>query len=77
MEAPLTLLERLNEKIDTLLSRLASSEETLEILRKENIMLRAENEAKSSEISSLYEEVSLKERELEGMLKKIESALVR
>ncbi|NLU35008.1 hypothetical protein [Wolinella succinogenes] len=77
MEAPLTLLERLNEKIDTLLSRLASSEETLEILRKENIMLRAENEAKSSEISSLYEEVSLKERELEGVLKKIESALVR
>lgn len=77
MEGHPTLFERLNERIDSLLTRLASAEGSLEVLRNENIMLKAENEAKSNEISGLYEELSLKERELDTVLKKIEAVLGR
>lgn len=77
MEGHPTLFERLNERIDSLLTRLASAEGSLEVLRNENIMLKAENEAKGNEISGLYEELSLKERELDTVLKKIEAVLGR
>lgn len=75
MEETYSVIERLDQRITTLLERAASGGEVLESLRRENMMLKAENEAKSQEISKLYEEVAMKDMELEELLKKIDSFL--
>ncbi|MGP1450637.1 MAG: hypothetical protein ACTTJS_05890 [Wolinella sp.] len=66
---------KLDEKVDALISKLVNARETIENLERQNSALRTEIELKGSEISSLYEELSNKERELEGVIAKLEGAL--
>ncbi len=75
MEENQSLINRTHQKLDEFLGLLHSQKEDMNRLRDEVTVLKAENEAKSNEISSLYDELANKERELEGVVHRIEEAL--
>lgn len=70
-----TTLQRLSEKVSQILQRYDTLRSENEMLRNEVVTLRAESEAKSSQISRMEEELVQKELETEEIVKKIESIL--
>lgn len=77
MEHNESVLGHLHKKIDEILGRLHGQHEEIERLRNELTIARAECEAKDNEIGRLNEDLSSKDRDLEGMVNKIEEALSR
>ncbi len=70
-----TIFEQLNEKIDAMVSRYENMKNENETLRHELMNAKAQSEAKDSVISKLEEENTMKDMEIEDIVKKIESAL--
>lgn len=70
-----TIIEQLNEKIDAMVTRYENMKNENEALRHEIMNVKAQSEAKDTLISRLEEENTLKEIEIEDIVKKIESAL--
>ncbi|WP_300796857.1 hypothetical protein [Helicobacter sp. UBA3407] len=77
MEEAKNLSSKLLESIDALIDELQKQKDENRSLRQQIVLLKAENEAKNSEISSLYDEIGAKERELENVLNKIQNVLGR
>lgn len=77
MEEAKNLSSKLLESIDVLIDELQKQRDENQALRQQIVLLKAENEAKNSEISSLYDEIGVKERELENVLNKIQNVLGR
>lgn len=77
MEEAKNLSSKLLEGIDALIDELQKQRDESQALRQQIVLLKAENEAKNSEISSLYDEIGVKERELENVLNKIQNVLGR
>lgn len=77
MEEAKNLSSKLLEGIDALIDELQKQRDENQTLRQQIVLLKAENEAKNSEISSLYDEIGVKERELENVLNKIQNVLGR
>lgn len=77
MEEAKNLSSKLLESIDVLIEELQKQRDENQALRQQIVLLKAENEAKNSEISSLYDEIGVKERELENVLNKIQNVLGR
>ncbi len=77
MEEAKNLSSKLLESIDALIDELQKQKDENQSLRQQIVLLKAENEAKNSEISSLYDEIGVKERELENVLNKIQNVLGR
>ncbi|TLD84399.1 hypothetical protein LS70_002290 [Helicobacter sp. MIT 11-5569] len=77
MEEAKNISNKLLESVDALVDALQKQRDENQSLRQQIVLLKAENEAKNSEISSLYDEIGAKERELEGVLSKIQNALGR
>jgi hypothetical protein len=67
--------ELLNEKIDAMVSRYENMKNENEALRHELMSVKAQSEAKDGVISKLEEENTMKDMEIEDIVKKIESAL--
>ena len=70
-----TIIELLNEKIDAMVSRYDAMKHENETLRNEVVTAKAQSEAKDTQISKLEDENSLKDIEIEDIVKKIELAL--
>ncbi|MCI5969242.1 hypothetical protein [Helicobacter sp.] len=77
MEEAKNISNKLLESVETLVCEFQKQRDENQSLRQQIVLLKAENEAKNSEISSLYDEISAKERELEYVLNKIQNALGR
>lgn len=82
MEEAQNISTRLSNGIDALLNELGrlkielrASQDELHNLREQVVLLKAENEAKNTEISGLYDELGAKEKELETLVGRIESAI--
>lgn len=75
MESGANILDRFNQKVDELISKINAQHGEIEHLRNELTIAKAECEAKNNEISNLYEELSGKEREIEGALARMDEAL--
>lgn len=71
----MSLIEKLSEKIDDLLQKLKTQDCELEELRLKNTTLIAQNDEKSRQISSLYEEIALKDKDLQNLYDKIQEVL--
>jgi len=70
-----TLTQKLGSKIDGILSSLKETKEESDKLRTELTTIKAASEAKDARIEKLEEEMSMKDMELEDIIKKIESIL--
>ena len=70
-----TIIEQLNEKIDAMVSRYDAMKHENEALRNEVVTAKALSEAKDTQIRKLEDENSLKDIEIEDIVKKIELAL--
>ena len=70
-----TIIEQLNEKIDAMVSRYDAIKHENETLRNEVVTAKAQSEAKDTQIRKLEDENSLKDIEIEDIVKKIELAL--
>lgn len=70
-------VSKLSEKISDLLARFDELKSQNEMLRQEVVTLKAQNEAKDSQIQSLEEKLMNKEIEAEEILSKIEEVLGR
>jgi predicted nucleic acid-binding Zn-ribbon protein len=70
-------VSKLSEKISDLLARFDELKSQNEMLRQEVVTLKAQNEAKDSQIQSLEEKLMSKEIETEEILSKIEEVLGR
>ena len=77
MSTEITILERLEQALEKLSLKLEASEQEITRLRNEITIYSAQSEAKSGEIAMLNEELRAKDRELEGVVKRIEEALGR
>ncbi len=71
----LSVIDKLSEKIDTLLAKLKNLEEENARLRNEIVSIKAQNEAKDAQIAKLNEEVAMKDLEIEEVIGKIEAIL--
>ncbi len=67
------LLEILSEKIDTLLAQCKKLRDENEELRREIVTCKAANEAKEKELQQLRDDLTLKNMEIDEIIKKIES----
>jgi SMC interacting uncharacterized protein involved in chromosome segregation len=70
-----TTLQRLGEKVAQMLQQYDALRSENEMLRNEVVTLKAESEAKTSQIGRMEEELVQKEREIEEIVNKIESIL--
>jgi SMC interacting uncharacterized protein involved in chromosome segregation len=70
-----TTLQRLGEKVAQMLQQYDALRSENELLRNEVVTLKAESEAKTSQIGRMEEELVQKEREIEEIVNKIESIL--
>lgn len=70
-----TIIEQLNEKIDVMVSRYEAMKEENSTLHNEVLSAKAQSQAKDAQIIKLEEENTLKDIEIEEIVKKIESAL--
>ena len=70
-----TTIEQLNEKLDAMVSRYNTMKHENEMLRNEVMTVKAQSEAKDTQIRKLEDENALKDIEIEEIVKKIESAL--
>jgi len=75
MSENMTLTQTLGNKIDNILSQINESKSEIEKLRTELTTAKAASEAKDARIEKLEEEMSMKDMELEDIIKKIESIL--
>ena len=75
MSENMTLTQKLGSKIDNILSQINESKSETEKLRTELTTAKAASEAKDARIEKLEEEMSMKDMELEDIIKKIESIL--
>jgi len=75
MSENMTLTQKLGSKIDGILSQINESKSEVEKLRTELTTAKAASEAKDARIEKLEEEMSMKDMELEDIIKKIESIL--
>lgn len=75
MEEIKSLSHKLLQSVEDIIEELRKQRDANQGLRQQIVLLKAENEAKNSEISSLYDEISAKDRELEEVLNKIQNAL--
>ena len=70
-------IDRLGEKVEELLKNYKELKSLNDELSKEVATLKAQNEAKDTQINKLEEELMLKELEVEEMVGKIEEVLNR
>ncbi|MGE0738823.1 hypothetical protein [Sulfurimonas sp.] len=70
-----TTLERLSEKVSTMVEQYKMMKEQSEALRLEIVALQAQNELKDQEIEKLVEQNSLKDFEIESIVEKLESIM--
>mgnify|MGYP002266589733 CR=1 FL=1 len=70
-----TIIEQLNEKIDAMVARYETMKNENSALQNEVASVKAQSEAKDTQIRKLEEENALKDIEIEDIVKKIESAL--
>jgi archaellum component FlaC len=70
-------IDRLGEKVEELLKNYKELKSFNDELSKEVATLKAQNEAKDTQINKLEEELMLKELEVEEMVGKIEEVLSR
>jgi len=70
-----SVVELLSKKIDEVLARIKAVEEENNNLRNELVSLKAQNEAKDSQIAKLDEELMMKDLEIEEVIGKIETIL--
>jgi len=75
MSENMTLTQKLGSKIDGIVSQINESKSETEKLRTELTTAKAASEAKDARIEKLEEEMSMKDMELEDIIKKIESIL--
>jgi len=71
----LSVIEQLNEKIESMVTRYDAMKSENETLRNEVISAKGQSEAKDAQITKLEEENALKDIEIEEIVKKIELAL--
>jgi len=71
----LSVIEQLNEKIESMVTRYEVMKSENESLRNEVVSAKAQSEAKDATISKLEEENAMKDIEIEEIVKKIEMAL--
>ncbi len=71
----MNIIEQLNEKIDTVVSRYETMKIENETLRNEVVSYKAQSEAKDTQINKLEEDNAMKDIEIEDIVKKIELAL--
>ena len=71
----LSALEKLSEKVGTILSAHSAQKEELEQLRNEIITIKAQNEVIQNDNVRLVEENSMKDLEIEEIISKIESIM--
>ncbi|WQV58304.1 DUF904 domain-containing protein [Helicobacter pylori] len=67
----LSLLNQLGAKIDELIEKIKKQEEELSALRQANTTLNAQNEEKDIQIAILYDELSAKDKGIQGLYDKI------
>ncbi|MGL2439805.1 DUF904 domain-containing protein [Helicobacter pylori] len=67
----LSLLNQLGAKIDELIEKIKKQEEELNALRQANTTLNAQNEEKDIQIAILYDELSAKDKGIQGLYDKI------
>ncbi|GAA7697131.1 hypothetical protein [Helicobacter pylori] len=67
----LSLLNQLGAKIDELIEKIQKQEEELNALRQANTTLNAQNEEKDIQIAILYDELSAKDKGIQGLYDKI------
>ncbi|WP_025452000.1 hypothetical protein [Helicobacter pylori] len=67
----LSLLNQLGTKIDELIEKIKKQEEELNALRQANTTLNAQNEEKDIQIAILYDELSAKDKGIQGLYDKI------
>ncbi|WQT67796.1 DUF904 domain-containing protein [Helicobacter pylori] len=67
----LSLLNQLGAKIDELIEKIQKQEEELSALRQANTTLNAQNEEKDIQIAILYDELSAKDKGIQGLYDKI------
>nr|WP_317404525.1 hypothetical protein [uncultured Helicobacter sp.] len=70
-----SVMEKLSQKIEEMLAKIASQRQEIESLQLEVSSLKAQNEAKDTQISSLYEEIASKDRGFEDLFAKIDKGL--
>jgi len=75
MSENMTLTQKLGSKIDGIVSQINESKLENEKIRTELTTVKAASEAKDARIEKLEEEMSMKDMELEDIIKKIESIL--
>lgn len=71
----LSLLNQLGAKIDELIEKIKKQEEELNALRQANTTLNAQNEEKDIQIAILYDELSAKDKGIQGLYDKISDLL--
>ncbi|GAA9979590.1 hypothetical protein VN0965_10810 [Helicobacter pylori] len=71
----LSLLNQLDAKIDELIEKIKKQEEELNALRQANTTLNAQNEEKGIQIAILYDELSAKDKAIQGLYDKISDLL--
>ncbi|OOP85133.1 DUF904 domain-containing protein [Helicobacter pylori] len=71
MMQSLSLLNQLGAKIDELIEKIQKQEEELNALRQANTTLNAQNEEKDIQIAILYDELSTKDKGIQGLYDKI------
>ncbi|GAA7381823.1 hypothetical protein [Helicobacter pylori] len=71
----LSLLNQLDAKIDELIEKIKKQEEKLNALRQANTTLNAQNEEKDIQIAILYDELSAKDKGIQGLYDKISDLL--
>lgn len=70
-----TTLQRLSEKVSQMVQQYDALRSENETLRNEVVTLKAESEAKTSQIGRMEEELVQKELEIEEIVNRIESIL--
>ncbi|GAA8432876.1 hypothetical protein Hpkin81_08790 [Helicobacter pylori] len=71
----LSLLNQLGAKIDELIEKIQKQEEELNALRQANTTLNAQNEEKDIQIAILCDELSTKDKGIQGLYDKISDLL--
>ncbi|WP_258864207.1 MULTISPECIES: hypothetical protein [unclassified Helicobacter] len=69
------IMEKLTQKIEEMLTKIASQKEEIESLRHEIVKLKSENEAKDLQISNLYENIGSQKKGIEELFSKIDESL--
>lgn len=70
----MSILERLTQRVNELLSRIDELRNEVERLRLENSALVSESSEKDRQINSLYEELASRDRSYEDLINKIDEA---